>query len=204
MRAALQSIVALALLLPSLVFAISPAMPSQVLCGSTHVVVGTVLKATPKDCRIDAKLEGIVILDCVPKDLVGLVVEISEVLGQKNEVADYPHEVGVAIGKTVVLTGALHNSIAFPSTESYDRIGVVPASNEPITNEVISKIFEGQQFIFSIHVRRGDVWSTGQIIKNHLDIPPYYTGIWRLAKIDWIMELLKSSDGKSCPKFISQ
>ena len=125
MRAAFQSIVALVFLLPSLVFAITPAMPSQVFCGSTHVVVGTVLKATPKDCRIDAKRDGRVISDCGPKDLVGLIVEISEVLGQKNEAADYPRDVGVAIGKTVELTSALHNSIAFPSTESYDRIGVV-------------------------------------------------------------------------------
>ncbi len=203
MRAGLQSIAALSLLLPSLVFAISPARPSQVLCGSAHIVVGTVLKATSKDCRIEAKLEGRVILDCGPKDLVGLIVEISEVLGQKNEVADYPREVGIAAGKTVELTGALHNSIAFPLTESYDRIGVVPPSSEPITNEVVSKIFEGQQFIFSIHLRRGDVWSNGQVLRHHLDTPPYHTGVWRLAKRDWITELLKNSDGKSCPKPVS-
>jgi hypothetical protein len=162
MRTSLQSILALVSLIPSLALVITPAMPRDVFCISTHVVVGTVLKATPNDCRIDAKREGRVISDCIPQDLVSLVVEISEVLGQKDEAVDYPREAGIGIGETVELSGSLLRSIAFPAAGDYGSIAVVSPSSEPITNEAIAETFEGQQFIFALYVHQGNFGKNGQ------------------------------------------
>jgi hypothetical protein len=195
-KTSLQSIITSLLLCPLLAVAITPARPRDVFCISTHVVVGTVVTATPKDCRIDAKREGRVISDCIPKDLVGLVVEISEVLGQRNEDAGYPREVGIDMRYPVELTSSLLRTLTFPSAEDYGSIAVDFSPSGPITQQAISNTFEGQQFIFALQIHRSDFGRDGQRNK------PYRTNVWRLSKKEWIIDLLKSSDGTSCPKLI--
>ena len=152
------------------------------------------MTATPKDCRIDAERDGKVMLGCIPTDLVGLVVEISEVLGQRNGAADYPREIGIGLRNVLELTSSVSRTNAYSTAEEYGHIAAYSPTSAPFTQEALSKTFEGQQFIFALHIRRSDFGRDGQ------PNGPYSTNIWRPAKRAWIIDLLKGSDGTSCPK----
>ena len=197
MKIFIPSILAPALLCPALALAIAPATSEEVFCDSSHVVVGTVVKATPVDCRIDAKLAGKAILSCVPTNIVGLVVQVSEVLGRRNEASYYPGEAGIDVRDPLELTSSLLGTPTYPSAEDNGNIAVDLPPNGPVRRETISKAFDGQQFIFALHVNPSDIGSSRQRRKT------YHAGVWRLAKREWIVGLLKGSDGISCPKLVT-
>lgn len=189
------SIIASVIFCPTLAFAITPATSKEVFCISSHVVVGTVVKATPKDCRIDAKREGRAILWCTPTDMVDLVVQVSEVLGQRINAPDYRKELSTDPRKPLEITSSLLGVSAFLAAEDNGRIAVDLPTDGPSTQQAISKAFEGQQFVFALRIGRSDFGRQGQ--RN-----PYNANVWRLTKRPWIIELLKDSDGMSCPKLI--
>lgn len=190
----------IALSIPVAAFPVVPATPAQVLCGASHVVVATVLNATPQDCRNDEKWRSGEITYCGPKDMANLLIRVKEVLGISERVASFPRDVGIDNGKSVEITTAVYNSLSWPRTEHLDRIGAVQPTSEPLSSAAVSEIFEGQEFVFSIHVRLGAALVDGQVRKNYLDLPPFYSGVWRLAKKEWIIEQLKARDGKACPR----
>jgi hypothetical protein len=174
------------------------------LCDAAYIIVGTVQGAHPEDCRIDLAREGKAFIDCGPKDLVKLNVVVTQVIGEKREVRSFPGDLGVTAGREIALVSALYNSMTSPAFENYDRIGVVPPTPDPVTQEKISEIFIGKEFIFSIHIRRGRMWKDGQVIDDYLDEPPYYSGAWNLARAEWISAQLMDSAGNSCARLTSR
>ncbi len=200
MRSIVTLLTVIALLIPVAAFPTVPATQEQVLCGASHVVVATVLKATPRDCRNDAKWRSGEIAYCGPKDMANLLIRVTEVLGISERVASFPRDVGIKNGESVEVTTAVYNSLSWPRTEHMDRIGAVQPTSEPLSSAAISEIFEGKEFVFSIHIRLGAALVDGQVRKNALDIPPFYSGVWRLAKKEWVIEQLKAGDGKACLK----
>ena len=119
-------------------------------------------------------------------------MKIVEILGQSNEVADY--SLGTGFRNPVELTSSLLRTIAVPADEDYGRIAVDFSPKGPITQEAISKAFEGQQFIFALHISRSDFERGDQENKS------YDTSVWRPLKKEWITDVLKDSDGVYCQK----
>jgi hypothetical protein len=191
--AVLGILVILSCVVPARAYVILATTPEQILCCSQYVVVGTVLKATPKDCCC---LAGKVIKDC---DVV-LEVKITEILGALSKITRFSPDLGIVIGKTVKLVTAVYDSAYFPATENEGHIGIVPGTTEPA---IISELFEGKHFIFSIRLLRSSLWRESLPLKDQVYKQPYVTNVWRLENKDWIMKVLTKSSGMICPTLIA-
>jgi len=192
---------------PSAGFALLPATSKEILCNSTHVVLATVLKATPIDFRIDSKTRRKITSNyCTPQNTVNLTIEVLEILAVKNETASLPKESAISIGKKIEINSSLFGISPRSSKKDHKLIKNFPFSKEPASSKQVSKMFLGKQFIFSITIQQGYDWSKSYewgkgVYKNMISKPPYFA-TWHIAPKSLVIDILKHGDGNSCPKLI--
>jgi hypothetical protein len=125
-----RALLAAALVAPAVAFASLPAMDEDILCGSTDIVVGTVLKATRSEPpRVDAFC-GYKPWNCTPgytsscqenPHQITLKIRVSDVLGttanltlESSPFYTRAEQVKVSVGDTVEVTTELFNNVCKP------------------------------------------------------------------------------------------
>lgn len=212
-----------AVIAPVVVFASLPARDEDILCGSTDVVVGTVLKATRTDLpRVDAFC-GYKPWDCSsqsscqdnPHDIT-LKIRVSSVLGTKANQAFDPspfytraEQVKVSVGDVIDVTTGLFNNVCQPGIEDHQgwfsvnppEKGASPA--ESVSPELLRRFYVDKKFILSLSAIRfvGLASNAPGIYADHPDT--FSSDIWRMERLAWVRATLGQSKGRSCPTPIS-
>jgi hypothetical protein len=199
MRALNSAFLFILLPFPLLVFATTPASDESILCDATHVLVGTVEKAV---CWKDGKRKGESTAQCSSQNAALLAIDISEVWAVADKVKALPRDPGIAVGKKIVVYSQLYNSEHFPANEMQGKLGVVPPIAGTVPDAVISEMFTGKKFIFSVSVRAVSRVSlpSGEIVENYLPPLPYQTNVWRLGMAEWVKKTLTQRNGQYCLK----
>jgi hypothetical protein len=205
---------------PVIAFASLPARDEDILCASTDVIVGTVLKATRSDLpRIDA-LCGYKPWDCSslsscqddPHDIT-LRIRVSSVLGTKANQAFDPspfytraEQVKVSVGDIINVTTGLFNNVCQPGIEDHQGWfsvnppvkGASPA--ESVSPELLRRFYVGKDFVLSLSAIRyiGLDSNAPGIYADHPDT--FSSDIWRMERLAWVKATLRQSKGSSCPK----
>jgi hypothetical protein len=198
---------------PLVAFASLPAQDEDILCASTDVVVGTVVKATRSDLpRIDAFC-GYKPWDCSsgytsscqdnPHDIT-LRIRVSTVLGSKaNQTFDpspfytRAEQAKVSVGDTVEVTTELFNNVCQRGIEDHQgwfsvnppAKGTSPA--ESVSPEVLRKFYMGKEFVFSLRALRfiGLASNAPGIYADHPDT--FSSDIWRMGRLAWVKATLR-------------
>ena len=218
-----RALLAAALIAPAVAFASLPAMDEDILCGSTDVVVGTVLKATRSEPpRVDAFC-GYKPWNCTPgytsscqenPHQITLKIRVSDVLGttanltlESSPFYTRAEQVKVSVGDTVEVTTELFNNVCKPGIEDHQGWFSVnppakgPSPAESLSPAVLQEFYVGKEFIFSLRaIRLSGLASNAPPI--YADQPPgtFSSDIWRMERLPWAKSTLHRSDGSSCPK----
>jgi hypothetical protein len=150
----------------------------QLICHNSYIVVATVLSAarSPIQC-------------CKPgpasPGFVDLSVKVSKVVGARDDVTTYPNDAIVTEDKIIQIR---------TSNAAFEK---------DVTSDEWKNDFIGKEFIFGMQMGYSDVVNPydGKITKNKFyPDPPYRAETYQMGKMDSIIEVLASGDGRSCPK----
>jgi hypothetical protein len=210
-------LVTLAVLSSQASLAMMPLSDESILCAYSHVVLGTVVKATrvpvPNDCRQKPADCGHDFL-CQPEDRINFVIKINHVVAISNKgrqlQSPAPNAATnlqkVAVGRVFNLTADLYNWVCSPASESQGKIGLMPPSTQPVSPRILNELFVGRQYIFAFtpwRVFANDPQNASEA-SQYNDSDPVFTGMWRMARATWVRKTLKASGGEACPRLVSR
>ena len=149
-------------------YAISPATPEQMLCGSnSYVFVGRVLSAVNKHCHLTKPQAQ---CPTYSGNDVQLEVLVIRILGVRPEVAKNP-QYTLREGQTIrPMTSALVAPFVTSKYDSQGRLMFNAPNNTILPDEWLRAAYVGQEFVFA-----GG---------------PTHVGVWALDKVPWAQETM--------------
>jgi hypothetical protein len=166
---------------PATGLAITPALPQQILCWSSYVVVGRVQKATSWECLPDKDR------DC-PNRIGILTIQILEISGAKNPDRNYSAWQKLRIGDVTDVKVEVWSRDIWEGGRTIRD----PSANDTLTQRDLETLMLDRDFVFGISMARWDPQSA-----------PYRSTIWRLERKHWVEQTLAGAStlpSGSCPR----
>jgi hypothetical protein len=172
---------------------ISPATREQILCNSTHIVVGEIVETDIK-CQKSQRGES---TECS----MLLATKITKVVATAKSIRDYPEGVGV---KDAGVEPGLTLDLRSWYPNGYQFVGSIGKPNP----ESISKELKGRSFILSISsgfgLWLGNIPLKKEAAANYSGVVerfnrPYYSELWDLQNLQWVTKAIAES--AFCSKF---
>lgn len=149
-------------------FALAPALPEDVLCRSSYVVVGRVEAAIGWVCSPAGDW------DC-PNRTGQLTVRVREILGSGNPDPSYSAWQKILVGDTTAVTVEVRSNDIWEDGRTVRD----PSATGILSVGDVEKLVVGKDFVFGISMARWDPQSA-----------PYRSTIWRLERKPWVEKIL--------------
>ena len=162
-------------------FALVPALPEDVLCWSSYVVVGRVEAATGWVCSPVGDW------NC-PNRTGQLTVRVREILGSRNPDSNYSAWQKVLVGDTTAVTVEVRSNDIWEGGHTVRD----PSATGMLSVGDVEKVVLGKDFVFGISMARWDPQSA-----------PYQSTIWRLERKPWVEKILSRMStlpNADCPR----
>jgi hypothetical protein len=165
--------------------------PLDRLCFPTEVFVAHILSASLADCRLRVPNPP----TCDPKDELTFRLRVDETLGANEQELVQLRIRVVRPDESIDVVTKLFNSLPtdtegrYPPQDEFGTLKVDLPTGEPLSDQEISRLFVGQQFIFGIRPNPFD--------KTRL---PSAT-VWTMRLRQWVEDNLRNSAG-TCSRLI--